>query len=120
MAQLWSAASLSHLIDSAKSLLRTRLEQINGTSAQERLDMLTKRLNDLRTRLAEINAERSALQNGISFAAGRARALPKESVSERDLSQSASWLALSGQLAELKRQRAELKAGAAFQSKSST
>lgn len=94
-------------IDSAKSLLRSRLEQINGTSAQERLDMLTKRLNDLRTRLAEINAERSALQNGISFAAGRARALPKESVSERDLSQSASWLALSAQLAELKRQRAD-------------
>lgn len=94
-------------IDSAKSLLRSRLEQINGTSAQERLDMLTKRLNDLRTRLAEINAERSALQNGISFAAGRARALPKESVSERDLSQSVSWQALSAQLAELKRQRAD-------------
>lgn len=94
-------------IESAKSLLRTRLEEINGTSAQERLDNLGKRLNDLRTRLAEIVAERNALQNGISFAAGRARALPKESVSERDLSQSASWQALSAQLAELKRQRAD-------------
>ena len=94
-------------IESAKSLLRKRLEDIQGASAQERLDMLTKRLNDLRTRLAEIAAERTALQNGISFAAGRARALPKETVSERDLSQSATWQALSGQLAELKRQRAE-------------
>lgn len=94
-------------IESAKSLLRKRLEDIQGVSAQERLDMLTKRLNDLRTRLAEIAAERTALQNGISFAAGRARALPKETVSERDLSQSATWQALSGQLAELKRQRAE-------------
>jgi uncharacterized protein involved in exopolysaccharide biosynthesis len=94
-------------IESAKSLLRHRLEQINGTSAQERLDMLTKRLNDLRTRLAEIAAERSALHNGISFAAGKARTLPKEAVAERELSQSAAWAALSGQLAELKRQRAD-------------
>lgn len=94
-------------IESAKTQLRKRLEDIQGASAQERLDMLTKRLNDLRTRLAEIAAERSALQNGISFAAGRALALPKETVSERDLSQSATWQALSGQLAELKRQRAE-------------
>ena len=94
-------------IESAKSLLRTRLEEINGISAQERLDNVGKRLNDLRTRLAEIVAERNALQNGISFAAGRARALPKESVAERDLSQSASWQALSAQLAELKRQRAD-------------
>jgi uncharacterized protein involved in exopolysaccharide biosynthesis len=94
-------------IDSAKSQLRTRLEQINGTSAQERLDALTKRLNDLRTRLAEIAAERTALENGISYAAGRARTMPKESVTERDLSQSASWQALSAQLADLKRQRAD-------------
>lgn len=94
-------------IESAKTQLRIRLEDIQGASAQERLDMLTKRLNDLRTRLAEIAAERTALQNGISFAAGRALALPKETVSERDLSQSATWQALSGQLAELKRQRAE-------------
>ena len=94
-------------IDSAKSQLRQRLEQINGTSAQERLDALTKRLNDLRTRLAEISAERSALENGISYAAGRARSMPKELVSERELSQSAGWQALSTQVAELKRQRAD-------------
>lgn len=94
-------------IDSAKSLLRARLEQINGTSAQERLDALTKRLNDLRTRLAEIAAERNALQNGISYAAGRARGMPKESVTERELSQSSGWQALSTQLADLKRQRAD-------------
>jgi polysaccharide biosynthesis protein PslE len=94
-------------IDSAKSQLRSRLEQINGTSAQERLDTLTKRLNELRTRLAELAAERSALQNGISYAAGRARTLPKEAVAERELGQSASWLALSAQLADLKRQRAD-------------
>jgi uncharacterized protein involved in exopolysaccharide biosynthesis len=94
-------------IDSAKSQLRQRLEQINGTSAQERLDALTKRLNDLRTRLAEISAERTALENGISYAAGRARSMPREAVTERDLSQSAGWQALSTQVAELKRQRAD-------------
>jgi polysaccharide biosynthesis protein PslE len=94
-------------IDAAKSQLRTGLEAINGASAQERLDALTQRLNDLRTRLAEIGAERSALEAGISYAAGRVKALPGESVAERDLSQSAGWQAMSTQLADLKRQRTD-------------
>jgi uncharacterized protein involved in exopolysaccharide biosynthesis len=94
-------------IDAAKSQLRTRLDAINGASAQERLDALTRRLNDLRTRLAEISAERSALEAGISYAAGRVKALPGESVAERELSQSAGWQAMSNQLADLKRQRTD-------------
>ena len=55
-------------IESAKGLLRSRLMAIDGTSAQERLDALTKRLNDLNTRRAEIAAERTALLNGIGYA----------------------------------------------------
>ncbi|MEY4767183.1 MAG: hypothetical protein RI907_3856 [Pseudomonadota bacterium] len=94
-------------IDAAKSQLRTGLDAIQGASAQERLDALTRRLNELHTRLAEISAERAALEAGIGYAAGRVQALPRETVAERDLSQSASWQALSTQLADLKRQRAD-------------
>ncbi|TXH35389.1 MAG: lipopolysaccharide biosynthesis protein [Burkholderiaceae bacterium] len=94
-------------IESVKSLLRNRLVEIGGTSAQERLDSLTRRLNELGTRRAEILAERTALRNGINFASGQVRSLDKETVSERELGNSPTWQALSTQLAELKRQRAD-------------
>ena len=94
-------------IESAKSLLRTRLVSIDGTSAQERLDALTKRLNDLSTRRAEIAAERTALLNGIGYASQQVGSLAKETVSERELGNSPTFQALSTQLADLKRQRAD-------------
>lgn len=94
-------------IESAKGLLRSRLMEIDGTSAQERLDALTKRLNDLHTRRAEIAAERTALLNGIGYASQQAGSLAKETVSERELGNSPTWQALSTQLADLKRQRAD-------------
>ncbi|MDI1349100.1 exopolysaccharide transport family protein [Aquabacterium sp.] len=94
-------------IESAKSLLRTRLVSIDGTSAQERLDALTKRLNDLSTRRAEIAAERTALLNGIGYANQQVGSLAKETVSERELGNSPTFQALSTQLADLKRQRAD-------------
>ncbi len=94
-------------IESAKSLLRTRLVSIDGTSAQERLDTLTKRLNDLSTRRAEIAAERTALLNGIGYANQQVGSLAKETVSERELGNSPAFQALSTQLADLKRQRAD-------------
>ena len=94
-------------IESYKSLLRTRLVDIDGTSAQERLDALTKRLNDLTTRRAEIAAERTALVNGIGYATQQTGALAKETVSERELGNSPTFMALSNQLADLKRQRAD-------------
>ena len=94
-------------IESYKSLLRTRLVAIDGTSAQERLDALTKRLNDLTTRRAEIAAERTALVNGIGYATQQTGALAKETVSERELGNSPTFMALSNQLADLKRQRAD-------------
>ena len=94
-------------IESAKSLLRQRLVQINGTSAQERLDALTRRLNELSSRQAEIAAERTALLNGIQYASKQTQSLSKETVSERELGNSPTWQALSTQLAELKRQRAD-------------
>lgn len=94
-------------IASAKSLLRNRLASIDGTSAQERLDALTKRLNDLSTRRAEIAAERTALVNGIGYANQQTGSLAKETVSERELGNSPTWQALSTQLADLKRQRAD-------------
>lgn len=94
-------------IESAKSLLRSRLVSIDGTSAQERLDTLTKRLNDLHTRRAEIAAERTALLNGIGYANQQVGSLAKETVSERELGNSPTFQALSTQLADLKRQRAD-------------
>lgn len=94
-------------IESAKSLLRSRLVSIDGTSAQERLDALTKRLNDLSTRRAEIAAERTALLNGIGYANQQVGSLAKETVSERELGNSPTFQALSTQLADLKRQRAD-------------
>lgn len=94
-------------IESAKGLLRSRLMAIDGTSAQERLDALTKRLNDLNTRRAEIAAERTALLNGIGYASQQTGSLAKETVSERELGNSPTWQALSTQLADLKRQRAD-------------
>jgi uncharacterized protein involved in exopolysaccharide biosynthesis len=94
-------------IDSLKSELRTRLEQINGISANERLTALTKRLNELRDRRAEVQAERLALEQGVAYAAGRARGLSAETVAERDVGLGPSWVALSAQLAELKRQRTD-------------
>ena len=94
-------------IDTSRGQLRARLEEIQGISAKERLDALTKRVNELRTRRAEIAAERGALQQGISYAAMRARSMSRESVSEREVGASPSWMALSAQVADLKRQRAE-------------
>ncbi len=94
-------------IESVKGQLRSRLVSIDGTSAQERLDALTKRLNDLNTRRAEIAAERTALLNGIGYANQQVGALAKETVSERELGNSPTWQALSTQLADLKRQRAD-------------
>lgn len=94
-------------IESAKSLLRSRLVSINGTSAQERLDALTKRINELSTRRAELSAERTALLNGIGYARQQVGTLAKETVSERELGNSPTFQALSTQLADLKRQRAD-------------
>jgi uncharacterized protein involved in exopolysaccharide biosynthesis len=94
-------------IESARSLWRTQLDKIQGVSTQERLDALTKRLNDLRTRRAEITAEREALQHGLSYASGRARGLSRDTVSEREMGYGPAWTALNTQLAELKRQRVE-------------
>lgn len=94
-------------IESTKALWRDRLEKIQGVSASERLEALTKRLNELRTRRAEIIAEKSATEQGLNYASGRAKSLPREVVSERDVGYGPTWLALTNQLAELKRQRAD-------------
>ncbi|WP_290872166.1 hypothetical protein [Aquabacterium sp.] len=94
-------------IESLKGQLRTRLTQIDGISAEERLTAITKRLNVLRDRQAEALAERTALEQGVAYAAGRAKGLNPEVVAERDVGLSPGWVTLSGQLAELKRQRVE-------------
>jgi uncharacterized protein involved in exopolysaccharide biosynthesis len=94
-------------IESTKALWRARLEKIQGVSATERLEALTKRLNELRTRRAEIIAERDATEQGLNYASGRAKTLPREVVSEREVGYGPTWLALNNQLAELKRQRAD-------------
>jgi len=101
-------SELSKQIEVTKGLLRERLAKIDGLSAQERLETLTKRLNDLRTRRAEIVAERDALTRGVAYAAGRAGSLSRESVSEREVGAGPTWLSLNAQLSELKRQRTDL------------
>lgn len=101
-------SELSKQIEVTKGLLRERLAKIDGLSAQERLETLTKRLNDLRTRRAEIVAERDALTRGVAYAAGRAGSLSRESVSEREVGAGPTWLSLNSQLSELKRQRTDL------------
>ncbi len=94
-------------IESMKGQLRARLEQINGVSADERLTALTKRLNELRDRHAEALAERTAIEQGAAFAEGKAKTLAREVVSEREVGLAPNWIALSAQLAELKRQRTD-------------
>ena len=94
-------------IESLKGLMRTRLEQISGLSASERLTAITKRLNELRDRRAEITAERTALEQGVAFAQGQHKSLSADVVTEREVGLSPSWTALSNQIAELKRQRAD-------------
>jgi uncharacterized protein involved in exopolysaccharide biosynthesis len=94
-------------IESLKGQLRGRLEQINGISADERLTAITKRLNVLRDRQAETLAERTAVEQGVAYAAGRARSLSAEVVSEREVGLAPGWVTLNNQLAELKRQRVE-------------
>lgn len=94
-------------IELLKEQLRGGLDQINGVSAEERLTAITKRLNELRDRRAEIQAERTALEQGVAYAAGRAGKLSSEVVAERDVGLGPNWLALSTQLADLKRQRAD-------------
>lgn len=94
-------------IESTKALWRARLEKIQGISASERIEALTKRLNELRTRRAEILAEKDATEQGLNYASGRAKTLPREVVSEREMGYGPNWLALSNQLAELKRQRTD-------------
>lgn len=94
-------------IESLKGQMRTRLEQIDGISASERLTALSKRLNELRDKRAEVIAERAALEQGVAYASGRASKLSAEVVAERDVGLGPSWIALSSQLAELKRQRTD-------------
>jgi uncharacterized protein involved in exopolysaccharide biosynthesis len=94
-------------IDDSKRQLRERLARIHGLSAKERLDDLSARIDDLHTRRAEIQAERSALQQGQAQAAASGEALPPEKVTARGMGPSAAWLAMSAQLSELKRQRAD-------------
>lgn len=94
-------------IDLLKGQLRASLEQINGVSAEERLKAISKRLNDLQDRRAEALAERMALEQGVAYAAGRAGKLSGETVAEREVGLGPNWVALNGQLAELKRQRAD-------------
>lgn len=92
-------------IEASKGQWRARLESIQGVSAQERLEALTRRLNELRTKRAEITAERDATEQGLRYASGRARALPRETVAEREVGYGPGWVAMNNQLAELKRQR---------------
>ena len=92
-------------IESSKYQWRQRLEKIQGVSAQERLEALTTRLNELRIKRAEITAERDATRQGLNYASGRARALPRETVAEREVGYGPTWVAMNNQLAELKRQR---------------
>jgi uncharacterized protein involved in exopolysaccharide biosynthesis len=94
-------------IESTKALWRARLEKIQGVSATERLEALTKRLNELRTRRAEILAEKDATEQGLNYASKRAKTLPREVVAEREMGYGPTWLALGNQLNDLKRQRAE-------------
>lgn len=94
-------------IESTKALWRARLEKIQGVSATERLEALTKRLNELRTRRAEILAEKDATEQGLNYASGRAKMLPREVVAEREIGYGPAWLAQSNQLSELRRQRAD-------------
>lgn len=94
-------------VDSLKGQLRARLEAIDGLSASERLTAITKRINELRDRQAELLAERTALEQGVAFAQGRARSLSGDVVAERDVGLGPNFLVLSNQLAELKRQRIE-------------
>lgn len=94
-------------IEASKAQWREGLEKIQGVSAQERLEALTKRLNELRTRRSEIEAERDATRQGLKYASGRALTLPRETVSERDVGYGPTWIALNAQLSELKRQRVD-------------
>ncbi len=94
-------------IESLKGQLRSGLERIDGLSASERLTAITKRVNELRDRQAELLAERTALEQGVAYAQGRAKALSGEVVSERDVGLGPNFLVLSNQLAELKRQRTD-------------
>jgi uncharacterized protein involved in exopolysaccharide biosynthesis len=99
---------LSRQIEVTKGSLRERLAKIDGLSAQERLETLTRRLNDLRTRRSEIVAERDALTRGVAYATGRVGAMSRETVLEREVGAGPTWLSLNGQLSELKRQRLDL------------
>lgn len=94
-------------IESLKEQMRTRLVQIDGISAQERLTSLTRRINDLRDQQAEAKAEKSAIEQGVAYAADRVKRMNPEVVSEREVGLSPSYLALSAQLADLKRQRTD-------------
>jgi polysaccharide biosynthesis protein PslE len=94
-------------IESLKEQMRTRLVQIDGISAQERLTSLTRRINDLRDQQAEAKAEKSAIEQGVAYATDRVKRMTPEVVSEREVGLSPSYLALSAQLADLKRQRTD-------------
>lgn len=94
-------------IESLKEQMRNRLAAIDGVSAEERLTALTKRINELRDRQAEAQAEKAAIEHGVAYATRRAGGLSREVVAEREVGFSPAWIALSAQLAELKRQRTD-------------
>lgn len=94
-------------IESLKEQMRTRLAAIDGVSAEERLTALTKRINELRDRQAEAQSEKSAIEHGVAFATNQAGRMKREVVAEREVGLSPAWIAMSAQLAELKRQRTD-------------
>ncbi|MFZ5521753.1 MAG: GumC family protein [Pseudomonadota bacterium] len=95
-------------IDAYKAAIREQLLTINGISAQERLEAVSTRMNELRSRQAEIGAERAALERGVAVGTSRAASLPKEIEMEREVGFGPTWTALNAQLSDLRRQRAEL------------
>lgn len=100
--------NLARQIAATKQTISTHLTNIDGISGKEKLESLTDRLNKVAAERSDAYAEQLGLEKGIHNAERRARELPREVVSERELSLNPTQQDLKLKLNGLELERLEM------------
>lgn len=95
-------------IDELKSDLRTRLQDVNAVSVQERLENLTNQINRLTDARAEKINEQAGIRSFLADARLQVKRQPQEVVTAREVSLNPNQLDLKRRLNALEEQRAGL------------
>ncbi|WAJ37311.1 lipopolysaccharide biosynthesis protein [Pseudomonas sp. GOM7] len=95
-------------IDGLKNDLRTRLQEVNAVSVQERLENLTNQINRLADARAESLNEQAGIASFLADARLQLKRQPQEVVTAREVSLNPNQLDLKRRLNALEEQRAGL------------